>query len=190
MTTSTVWRSPCCATRAACVLRPGGAPTNVHHRAKPASPSWRDHIISPAESEAIVKQLAAFPEVKAYRAGQSYRGRDVSAAEITLPTPSELVSIAKLTAYKPTIFITGRQHANEVSSTSHVLRLGELLVTDPQYKAMLRKVNVILHPSRIRTAPRWLMICRSLRQTTCSTRGAIARWVPTSAPRWGRRIPC
>ena len=123
-------------------------PSNVHRPgAKPVSPivAW-DHIISPDESEAIVKKLAAFPEVKAYRAGQSYRGRDVSVAEITLPTPSELVSIAKLTACKPTIFIPGRQHANEVSSTNHVLRLGELLVTDPEYKAILKKVNVILHP--------------------------------------------
>ena len=68
--------------------------------------------------------------MKAYKAGRSYRGRDISVVEITSPTPSELVSLAKLTAYKPTIFITGRQHANEVSSTSHILRLGELLVTD------------------------------------------------------------
>jgi hypothetical protein len=93
-----------------------------------------------------VKKLAAFPEVRAYRAGRSYRGRDISVAEITLPAPSELVSITKLTAYKPTILITGRQHANEVSSTSHILKLGERLVTDPEYRAILQKVNVILHP--------------------------------------------
>ena len=107
--------------------------------------TW-DHIISPDESEAIVGQLAAFPEVKAYKAGRSYRGRDISVVEITSPTPSELVSLAKLSAYKPTIFITGRQHANEVSSTSHILRLGELLVTDKSYKDILKKVNVVLHP--------------------------------------------
>jgi Zinc carboxypeptidase len=105
-----------------------------------------DHIISPDESEAIVGQLAAFPEVKAYKAGRSYRGRDISVLEITSPTTSELVSLAKLSAYKPTIFITGRQHANEVSSTSHILRLAELLVTDKAYKDILRKVNVVLHP--------------------------------------------
>jgi hypothetical protein len=107
--------------------------------------TW-DHIISPDESESIVKQLAAFPEVKAYKAGESYRGRDISVMEITAPTPSELISRAKYTAYKPTIFITGRQHANEVSSTSHMLRLAELLVTDSSYKEILKKVNVILHP--------------------------------------------
>jgi hypothetical protein len=66
--------------------------------------------------------------------------------EIMSPTPSELVSLAKLSAYKPTIFITGRQHANEVSSTSHILRLAELLVTDKSYKDILKKVNVVLHP--------------------------------------------
>ena len=56
------------------------------------------------------------------------------------------MSLAKLSAYKPTIFITGRQHANEVSSTSHILRLAELLVTDKAYKDILKKVNVVLHP--------------------------------------------
>ncbi|HEV2983290.1 MAG TPA: M14 family zinc carboxypeptidase [Vicinamibacterales bacterium] len=107
--------------------------------------TW-DHIISPDESEAIIGRLAAFPEVKAYKAGRSYRGRDISVLEITSPTRSEQVSLAKLSAYKPTIFITGRQHANEVSSTSHILRLAELLATDKSYKDILKKVNVVLHP--------------------------------------------
>ena len=107
--------------------------------------TW-DHVISPDESESIVGRLAAFAGVKAYQAGRSYRGRDVSVLEITAPTPSELVSLAKLSAYKPTIFITGRQHANEVSSTSHILRFAELLATDKTYTDILKKVNVILQP--------------------------------------------
>ena len=41
----------------------------------------------------------------------------------------------------------GRQHANEVSSTSHILRLGELLATDPAYRRILEKVNVVLCPT-------------------------------------------
>ncbi len=123
-------------------------PSNVRHASgKPAGPvvTW-DHIISPEESEDIVRKLSAYPEIKSYRAGRSYRGRDISVMEITLPTPSELVSTAKLTAYKPTLLITGRQHANEVSSTSHILRLAELLATDPAYTAILEHVNIILHP--------------------------------------------
>jgi zinc carboxypeptidase/S-layer family protein len=132
------------------ILRSTGAsrPSNVRTaQAKPKLPivTW-DHVISPDESEEIVGKLAAFPQVKAYKAGRSYRGRDISVMEITAPTTSELVSVAKLTAYKPTIFITGRQHANEVSSTSHILKLGELLVSDPSYAETLKKVNVILHP--------------------------------------------
>jgi Zinc carboxypeptidase len=124
------------------------APSNVRTAtAKPSLPvvTW-DHIISPDESEAIVGKLAGYPEVRAYRAGHSYRGRDVSVMEITLPAQGEIVSLAKLSALKPTIFITGRQHANEVSSTSHILRLAELLVTDPSYRDILKRVNVILHP--------------------------------------------
>jgi hypothetical protein len=125
-------------------LTSAGGARSSYNPAKPIV-TW-DHVISPDESESIVGQLAAFPEVKAYRAGRSYRGRDISVLEITSPTPSELVSLAKLSAYKPTIFITGRQHANEVSSTSHILRFGELLVTDQAYKDILKKVNVVLHP--------------------------------------------
>lgn len=131
------------------VTNSGGAPESnirVSHE-KPQHPlvKW-DHIISPDESEGIVAGLAAYPEVKAYRAGVSYRGREISVMEITSSTTSELVSLAKLTAMKPTIFITGRQHANEVSSTSHILRLAELLVTDPSYKEILKKINIILQP--------------------------------------------
>ncbi len=56
------------------------------------------------------------------------------------------MSLAKLTALKPTIFITGRQHANEVSSTSHILRLGRAAGDRSRLRDILKKVNVILHP--------------------------------------------
>ena len=67
----------------------GEAPPSriVTERALPKSPvvTW-DHIISPAESEEIIRKLSAYPEVKAYKAGISYRGRDISVMEITVPT--------------------------------------------------------------------------------------------------------
>ena len=107
--------------------------------------SW-DHVIGPDEAERLVQQLGAYPAIHAYKAGESYRGREVDVMELTLPTSSEQISVTKYTAYKPTIFITGRQHANEVSSTSHILRLAEMLATDPKYMAMLKKINVVLHP--------------------------------------------
>jgi hypothetical protein len=120
---------------------------NLSLGVRPALPvvTW-DHVIGPDEAEEVVRKLAAFPQVAAYRAGRSYRGRDISVMEVTLPTPSEQISVTKYTAYKPTIFITGRQHANEVSSTSHILKLAELFATDPQYTALLKRINVILHP--------------------------------------------
>lgn len=127
------------------------APTSPADRTtsnqKPPRPliAW-DHVISPEESERLVAQLAAYPEIAAFRAGRSYRGRDTSVMEVTLPSGGELVSLAKSTTFKPTIFITGRQHANEVSSTSHILRLAEMLATDPAYRDVLKKVNVVLHP--------------------------------------------
>src|SRR5262249_11211920 len=104
------------------------APSNVRTRdAKPGGPIVSfDEIIDPERSEALIRTLAAYPEVKAYKVGRSYRGRDISIMEVTLPTPSEMISVAKYSAYKPTIFISGRQHANEVSSTNHILKLGEL----------------------------------------------------------------
>ncbi|MEO7273415.1 MAG: M14 family zinc carboxypeptidase [Vicinamibacterales bacterium] len=124
------------------------SPSNVRRAAgKPTLPAvaW-DHIISPEESESVIGALSGYPQVKAYKAGRSYRGRDISVMEITLPTPSEQVSLAKLTAMKPTIFITGRQHANEVSSTSHILRLSELLVSDPAYAEVLKRINFVMQP--------------------------------------------
>lgn len=123
-------------------------PSNVRTAAaKPSLPlvAW-DHVIGPDESEELIGKLAAFPEIRAYKAGKSYRGREISVMELTLPAPGELVSIAKLTALKPTVLITGRQHANEVSSTSHILKLAELMVSDPAYRSILKKVNVVLHP--------------------------------------------
>ncbi len=124
------------------------APSDIRTSAEtPRLPlvTW-DHVIGPDEAEAVVRKLSVYPSVTAYRAGKSYRGRDVSVLELRLPTTSELVSVTKMTALKPTIFVTGRQHANEVSSTSHILKLAELLATDPTYTALLKKVNVILHP--------------------------------------------
>ena len=63
-----------------------------------------------------------------------------------LPSPSELRSLAKETTLKAAIIYSGRQHANEVSSTSHLFRLAEQLVTDPATRDSLKKVNVVIHP--------------------------------------------
>ncbi len=102
--------------------------------------------IPPEENEEVLARLATFPGVDVYYLTDSYLGHRVWAADFLPPQASEFVSQAKLNALKPTLFISGREHANEVSSTSHILRLGELLVTDSAYQALLKDVNVVLHP--------------------------------------------
>ena len=105
-----------------------------------------DTPISLEENEEILAKLGTFPGVNAYYLTESFLGHQTWAADFLPPHEAEFISQAKRNALKPTIFISGREHANEVSSTSHILRLGEFLVTDSAHRAMLDKVNVVLHP--------------------------------------------
>ncbi len=106
---------------------------------------WREPI-SPEECEEIIATLDTFPEITAYWVGTSYLGRDIWAMDVMLPLEATLWSHAKATTFKPTLLISGRQHANEVSSTSHILRLAELMATSPEHKRYLKRVNLVLHP--------------------------------------------
>jgi len=105
-----------------------------------------DEPISPAENAAILARLATHPGVNVYWMGRSYLGEDIWAADITLPTLAVLRSWAKESTTKAVIVYSGRQHANEVSSTSHIDKLAEQLVTETDKRDMLKKVNVVVHP--------------------------------------------
>ena len=105
-----------------------------------------DLPIPPSENDRILAKLNTFPGVDVYYMSPSFLGQNVYAADFLPPVDSEFVSQAKLNALKPTLLLSGRQHANEVSSTSHILRLGELLATDSTYADLLKSVNVVLHP--------------------------------------------
>jgi hypothetical protein len=105
-----------------------------------------DEPISPAENAAILARLSKVPGVNVYWMGRSYLGENIWAADMMLPSPSELRSVAKETTTKAVIVYSGRQHANEVSSTSHILKLAEELATDPAKRDVLKRVNVVLHP--------------------------------------------
>ena len=106
---------------------------------------WNEPI-SPGENTAILARLAQYPGVNVYWMGRSYLGRNIWAADITLPSPALLRSWPKETTLKPSIVYSGRQHANEVSSTSHIDKLAEQLVTDAGRHELLKKVNVVVHP--------------------------------------------
>jgi len=71
--------------------------------------------------------------------GPQLSRRESLAADVTLPTPAVLRSWAKETTTKSVIVYSGRQHANEVSSTSHINKLAEQLVTDPRNGTCSRK---------------------------------------------------
>jgi zinc carboxypeptidase len=105
-----------------------------------------DTPIPPPEAYAILARMSSFKEARVYKVGESYLGKDVWAMDLMPPVDATHWSIAKQTTMKPTIVYSARQHANEVSSTSHVLKLAELLLTDPAYREKLNKVNVVIHP--------------------------------------------
>ena len=112
---------------------------------RPQLVQW-DEPISPDENTHVLAELAKHPGVSVYWMGRTYLGKDIWAADVTLPTPSRIRSTAKETTLKASIVYSGRQHANEVSSTSHILKLGEQLSTDAETRAALKQVNVVLHP--------------------------------------------
>ena len=101
----------------------------------------------PPEGHRILAQMGdAFEEAHVYKAGESYLGRTIWAMDLMPPIRASHWSRAKATTHKPTVIYSARQHANEVSSTSHVLRHAELLLTDPEQRRRLDRVNVIVHP--------------------------------------------
>src|SRR5260370_17835451 len=105
-----------------------------------------DEPIGITENERFLSRLATFPGVNVYWMGQSYLGNNIWAADVMLPTPSVLRSMAKETTLKAAIVYSGRQHANEVSSTSHIHKLAEELMLNAETRKSLNKVNVVLHP--------------------------------------------
>ncbi len=107
---------------------------------------WDTPMPPPEGNEVLGKMATAFPEATVYRAGRSYLGRDVWAMDLMPPVEVSHWSHAKATTYKPTVVYSAREHANEVSSTSHVLRHAELLLTDSTQRAKLDRVNVVIHP--------------------------------------------
>ncbi len=102
--------------------------------------------IPPGECAELLARLNTFPEVNVSWAATSTLGHDLYSVELYPPVGGSLVSRAKLNASKPTLFCFGRVHGNEVSSTSHILRLIELCATDSTWRAYLDRVNVVLYP--------------------------------------------
>jgi len=135
------------ATETVATLEPNGSPAPFPDIRKytAADVQW-DTPIPPPEAYGILARMSSFKEATVYKVGESYLGKDVWAMDLMPPIAASHWSQAKQTTMKPTIVYSARQHANEVSSTSHVLKMAELLLTDPVYREKLKKVNVVVHP--------------------------------------------
>jgi hypothetical protein len=105
-----------------------------------------DTPMPPGEAYGVLAKMESFEEATPYKIGESYLGQDIWAMDLMAPIEASHFSHYKATTLKPTIIYSARQHANEVSSTSHVLKLAEVLLTDPEHRDKLDEVNVIVHP--------------------------------------------
>ncbi len=105
-----------------------------------------DSPISPPEAYGMLARMSEFPEATVYKIGESYLGQSTWAMDLMPPMEATHWSQRKASLLKPTIVYSARQHANEVSSTSHVLRLAEMILTDEEHGKKLDTVNVIVHP--------------------------------------------
>ena len=120
-------------------------PAGYRHAGEPLV-QWDTPIPPPEANQTLAKMAVSFPQAAAYKVGQSYLGKDIWAMDLMPAIEATHWSAAKATTWKPTVIYSARQHANEVSSTSHTLKMAELLLTDPAYQPMLNKVNVVFHP--------------------------------------------
>jgi preprotein translocase subunit SecY len=129
-------------------------PTRTQNPTLPATPpepnarpivQWETPI-PPAEANALMGTLSTFPEVHPYYMETSFLGHDIFAMDLLPHHEARYVSQAKLNAQKPTLYLNAREDGNEVSSTSYVLRLAEQIATDPETRAYLDSVNLVIHP--------------------------------------------
>ena len=111
--------------------------------AVPITPT--DKIISPQECLDIVERLGRLDNIKTYIGGVSFEDRKIPVLEIFAPI-GRYISIPRLITFKPTLYLSARQHANEISSTNYILKFAELLATDSRYREVTKKINFILHP--------------------------------------------
>jgi hypothetical protein len=127
------------------VLPPLPETARAETRTVSSGPTVPDGILSPEVVGESVRRLDATGKVKAYTAGKSYEGRPIPVIELMTPA-ARYVSTPRLITFKPTIYLSGRQHANEVSSTSYILKLADLLTRDPAYADYPKKINFVLQP--------------------------------------------
>lgn len=93
----------------------------------------------------IIEKLKAVPGLKVYPIARSYQGRVVHAIEL-LPQCQGWLPRTKWITEHPTLYINSRHHANEVSSTNASFRTIRELLTNPKYRDLPEKLNLVFVP--------------------------------------------
>lgn len=101
--------------------------------------------LSPEACRDIIDRLGTFKAIRAYTGGRSYEDRPIPVIEIFTPQEG-IVSTARLITFKPTLQLSARQHANEISSTNYSLKLAELLARDRAWQDAARRINFVIQP--------------------------------------------
>jgi len=105
-----------------------------------------DEVVTGENLPGLLAYLDQFDAVTVQQVGMSFRGRAMAAVEAVKPDGATIRSRTKLAAVKPTHLIVARHHANEVASTTAVLKLIEQLATSPDIAPLLDRVNVVVIP--------------------------------------------
>lgn len=123
-----------------------GSTTSLISGAEPVATCSR--IVGLEQLDDRLTELHGLPGVRVWQLGVTYQGRPGWAVDVTLPQAQGQTHTArsKLTLQKPTCVVIARHHANEVSSTTAALDLAEDLASDPAFRSLLSRINVVFLP--------------------------------------------
>ncbi|MBQ9535947.1 MAG: hypothetical protein IJU78_08900 [Clostridia bacterium] len=94
---------------------------------------------------AVIERLRRVPELRVYKAGQSYQGRAIYAVE-PRSAMRGYVSRTKRLLHLPSVIIAGRHHANEVSATNGIFAFIKELLHNGEYAGIGDRLNMVLLP--------------------------------------------
>lgn len=93
----------------------------------------------------IIDDLQSVDGIEVYPIAKSYLGRTLHAIELTAPRKGYTSRVKRLT-HLPSFYINARHHANEVSATNGAFLLIKTLLTDPKYRDLSERLNLVIVP--------------------------------------------
>lgn len=108
-------------------------------------PMYENKLVGYEEYLDVMEHLKRVPGISVERVGTSYEGRVIYGVRF-LTRRKGYVSRVKLLTQSPSEYINARHHANEVSSTNAAFLLIRRLLTDPEYRALPERLNLMIVP--------------------------------------------